>query len=379
MVSASGVANGTLSFAIGHRSAVKTCYYQQSFAFVNASGVSSTLSVGSGIENTNAADLGFFYSADESTIKVGGTAVKLDTSKEYNWHAVRAIPYSTDAVLESLEVTENGNYYPPNGVDGYKQVTVSVMGEAAEQRIEYTYDDAGNIVGSTPYGFVELPRYALAGVTTLKWVDLSKCPDLKKISEYSFHGCTALESISIPDGVETIGGYAFNNCSSLKSIIIPYGVKSIGNYAFQNCKAITSIAFPEGITSWGNSICMGCSALTSMTLPSDMTSIPNQIAQSTALQSINIPSGVTSIGYNAFYGCNKLSSVTIPNSVKSIGDCAFKNCSVLNEVTFKDTSGWYVTLTSGATSGTNVSVSSKTTAANYLKNTYASYYWYDKT
>ena len=91
-----------------------------------------------------------------------------------------------------------------------------------------------------------------------------------------------IESITIPDGVTTIGGYAFCNCSSLQSIAIPDGVTSIENLAFYGCSSLQSIAIPDGVTEIGDCAFEGCSSL----------------------QSIEIPDGVTSIGDLAFYGCS---------------------------------------------------------------------------
>ena len=54
------------------------------------------------------------------------------------------------------------------------------------------------------------------------------------ISYEAFAGCSNLGSITIPDGVTTIGDNAFNDCSSLATITIPDSVTSIGSSAFYN-------------------------------------------------------------------------------------------------------------------------------------------------
>ena len=128
----------------------------------------------------------------------------------------------------------------------------------------------------------------------------------------AFSDCSGLTSITIPDGVTSIGIYAFGDCSGLTSIVIPDSVTSIEQWAFEGCSELTSITIPDGVTSIGPGAFLRCSELTSIT----------------------IPEGVTSIGYNAFNNCVTLTSITIPDSVTSIGYNAFHNCASLTTITF---------------------------------------------
>ena len=72
-------------------------------------------------------------------------------------------------------------------------------------------------------------------------------------------------TVTIEDGVTSIGDYAFYNCTSLTSVTIPDGVTSIGDYAFYNCTSLTSITIPDAVTSIGDSAFYYCSSLTSIT------------------------------------------------------------------------------------------------------------------
>ena len=69
------------------------------------------------------------------------------------------------------------------------------------------------------------------------------------IGTYMFYYCYALQSVTIPSGVTSIGGSAFSGCYSLQSVTIPSGVTSIGANAFQNCYSLPSAIIPSGITS----------------------------------------------------------------------------------------------------------------------------------
>ena len=159
--------------------------------------------------------------------------------------------------------------------------------------------------------------------------------------------------------------YNFSQNESLstgtKLVVGP--VSRIGNHAFQFTSHITTIVLPDNLTEIGDAAFSSCGALTS----------------------INIPSSVSSIGSAAFSECDDLDNITIPASVTSIGMYAFQHCFSLSRVNFENTSGWYVTTTEGASSGTNVDVTdAAVNAINLTSSRSASYdepelgdhYWY---
>ncbi|MGM9826345.1 MAG: leucine-rich repeat protein [Paludibacteraceae bacterium] len=135
-------------------------------------------------------------------------------------------------------------------------------------------------------------------------------------------------SVSLPEGLTSIGYEAFSGCSSITSITIPNSVTSIGDWAFYGCSSITSITIPNSVTSIGYEAFHGCSSLTSITIPNSVTSIGYEAFYGcSSLTSVTIGNSVTSIGNRAFSYCYSLTSITIPNSVTSIGSGAFSDCS----------------------------------------------------
>jgi len=128
---------------------------------------------------------------------------------------------------------------------------------------------------------------------------------VKALSEGAFDGRDWLTSISLPDGLQTIGEMAFTGCDSLSSFAV-----SSGNSRFQAIDGVlftadgkALVAFPPG-------------------------------KKATEYQ---IPDGAEKIGEHAFWGCNSLMLVSLPDGLKIIGESAFACCESLTSVVFPDT------------------------------------------
>ena len=180
------------------------------------------------------------------------------------------------------------------------------------------------------------------GVTSIGTSSISDCSSLKSISlpdsilsigDYAFSGCGSLGSISLPDSVTSIGASAFRG-SSLESITIPEGVTSIGESTFSGCTSLVSISIPDSILSVGDYAFSGCGSLGSISLPDSVTSIGDHaFGGCTSLGSISLPDSILSIGDYAFFGCRSLESITIPEGVICIGANALDTCTSLRSVT----------------------------------------------
>ena len=146
---------------------------------------------------------------------------------------------------------------------------------------------------------------------------------------YSLDTTTGELTISGTGGMADYSDFhsPFYQRKNIKSVSIEDGVTSIGRCSFENCKNLTSVTIPNSVTSIGNSAFWGCTSLTDVTIPNSVTSIGEYaFLRCASLISITIPNSVTSIGWCAFENCTSLTSITIPNSVTSIGSGAFDGC-----------------------------------------------------
>lgn len=140
---------------------------------------------------------------------------------------------------------------------------------------------------------------------------------------------SSLKSVTIAGGNILYG--AFYNCSGLTSITILDGVTSIGRRAFYNCTGLTSVTIGNGVTSIGYEAFSSCTGLTSITGSATNVSTVATQAKPTSF-TVNITSG-TSIGSDAFFNCKGLKSVTMGNSVTDIHTFAFEGCEELTSIT----------------------------------------------
>ena len=63
----------------------------------------------------------------------------------------------------------------------------------------------------------------------------------------TFQSYENLETVILPDGLQTIEKYTFEGCKLLKSINIPNSLKKIGERAFWHCESLKNVTLPQGL------------------------------------------------------------------------------------------------------------------------------------
>ncbi|MGN0546493.1 MAG: leucine-rich repeat domain-containing protein [Acutalibacteraceae bacterium] len=184
--------------------------------------------------------------------------------------------------------------------------------------------------------------------------------------EVTITGCdtSASGELVIPDTIEgcpvtTIGFSAFYECISIESVTLPNSIESVEYEAFKYCKSLTSISIPNSGIKWidGNAFegtayynndenwvgkvlyIENCLIKAKEDISGEYT-VRNNTAviandafyNCKGLKNVILSNSVTTIGNNAFYHCISLTNISIPNSVEEIGHSAFYGCLNLKKI-----------------------------------------------
>lgn len=184
-----------------------------------------------------------------------------------------------------------------------------------------TLPDGLESIGSAAFFFAR-------NITTLHIPD-----SVKTIGSMAFSGVSNAP-LNIPASIEFIGDSAFN-MSGVVDGDFPEGLTYLGEKAFFNCTGLTTISLPSTVETYGPNIFYGCKNVTYVELPQDMEKIPNGLLWNcTGLKRIYIPSSVKEIGNAAFYGSG-LEKLNLPDGLQKIDQWAF--CSTkLKEIIIPD-------------------------------------------
>ena len=139
-----------------------------------------------------------------------------------------------------------------------------------------------------------------------------------------------LESVTIPEGVTSIGYGAFENQDKLTSVIVLGNITEIPGRAFYDCIELENVELPDTIVSIGEEAFEGTD-ITDEKILENVTNIGDRAFAFCNFTNLVI-SGGTSIGDEAFLQCDSLISVSFEIGSTSIGHWAFYDCSNLSNV-----------------------------------------------
>lgn len=183
-------------------------------------------------------------------------------------------------------------------------VTVSV----AEGESDYLIGGNGQITGylGTDWAHLEIPQ-AVNGT------------QVTGIAAEAFQGRAAIETVTLPASVTSIGASAFADCSKLRSINLEK-VTDLGQGAFSQCTALTTAQLGEGLTKVPEGAFSGCQQLTSVTLPSTVKELDKKAFYlCNSLHGLTLPEGLTAIRAGALLGC-PLQALHLPSTLEKMGD-----------------------------------------------------------
>ena len=192
----------------------------------------------------------------------------------------------------------------------YKNAQSVVLGATF---IKGSEDDATVTI---PEGVKSIGPNAFSGNQNLICVELPAT--LKTVGKGAFSRTKNLKKITLPEGLQTIAQEAFYN-SSIEEIIIPATVKEIGKSAFCGCSNLKQIQIPAGVSGQYTDSFMHndfAEHILSAKLFKDCV----------ALSEVTIPEGVVRIGTGCFDGCESITHIALPDSIEELGDECFRGC-----------------------------------------------------
>lgn len=273
---------------------------------------------------------------------------------------------------KSLEKFEsmNGNLCPALKmitVDSNNSFFVSVDGVLYSKNMDVIYKYPAAKAESSfeiPSSVKVIEDYAFSSAS----LESIKMPNgLESINTGAFDGCKGLLSIEIPQSVKEIGMFAFQNCAKITNVVIPDNVKELNSFAFGYCVNLRDINIGASVNDIDGSAFTGCTTLQSFIVSKNNDTYTSEggilyskdltklvrcplalysdemilgdnvlVIESNAFQNcknikkFRLPEGLKGIGSSAFDGCT-MEAINVPNSVEKIDMFAFQNCTNLKK------------------------------------------------
>ena len=290
-------------------------------------------------------------------------------------------------VVEDIPLSTSHNY-------DFGVCTDCKVAQSASIGLKFTSNGDGTCtlsgIGSCTDNSIVVPATSPAGDT------------VTAVAASAFSDNTTITSIILPDSISSVGDNAFKGCLIARASVPAPVVASVKNdkltelvvtgsgtipaSAMYNAPKLAKVTIKEGVTDIGESAFSSCPKLATIVMPESLRVIgASAFTRCDSLRKVTIGSGVTNIGDYAFYNSANVTTVIIPASVKYIGIGAFvcsahhnrENPSLLADVEFEITEGWFVASTPGASIGTAISsedLADNSIASTLLNSTYGGYY-----
>jgi hypothetical protein len=241
-----------------------------------------------------------------------------DTEREkmitsYPYHLISGNQIEKLILHEGLEIIEDGafdNVYLPNRSSSLEiPSSVKIIGDFA------FCNSVGGETNKTPQN---------SGINTLTLHE-----GLESIGNYAFNQNLLTGTLEIPSSVKKIGNYAFygSTYNSLKAnqvekLILHEGLESIGEYAFASNKISGNIKLVSTIKNIQPSAFAINNINGTLEIPQNLKKISDRVFYQNKISSLILHEGLEEIGYYSFID-NSLGTVEIPSSITILNSSAF--------------------------------------------------------
>ena len=229
--------------------------------------------------------------------------------------------YATTSNATRIEIPQKIDGYDVIGLDGTFQQNQRIESVVIPDGVEFlgykTFSQARKLEQVTlPNGIQKIDNRCFEQ-TAIETIEL---PDsIKIIGPFCFQ-LTNIKSIQVPSSIEEMNG-AFRDCENLESVdMSKTSIKDIATNAFHGCEKLNTIILPDTIQTIGMNAFAGCRSLENINIPDCLEEIgPLAFNNCNSLKSINLPQTVKKIDYSAFSSCNSFEEFVIPNQVNELG------------------------------------------------------------
>lgn len=171
-----------------------------------------------------------------------------------------------------------------------------------------------------PSKLTEIKEYSFVGLkgiygVTRRWNNGSFTVEfpasLRIIGQHAFEK-NELDTINLPENLDSLGEYAFHNSVELRTLTIGNKLRNIPSFAFSDSPNLVTLTLGnsiETIDSWA-------------------------FMNSKKINQLNLPNSLKTIGVEAFAGIDSLRQVTLPAGIESVKKYAFGSCPNLVLITF---------------------------------------------
>lgn len=157
------------------------------------------------------------------------------------------------------------------------------------------------------------------------------------MDKFSFLQFMAMvEEVVVDDGITSIAESACFGCVSLQTVTLPESIETIGDYAFYNDERLSGIDFTKltNLTTIGRNAFMieNVDGELHGSNKATVEQLFAKLPKNWGLQEIVLPENVTSIMDNAFWGQRNAKRIIVKSKEATIGDWAFQFCNHVEEI-----------------------------------------------